>query len=146
MCMFEWSAHLGGFGLSGGTFHIYCYTGMRDGLHSHTYCTHKSDNRSHVHTYACHMLPCMIYTVCILLLTLFTANSAPLKYTMLMVPLPPFPILLSTASQEGRGRKDPSSKAAMLCVGEHAEDYTLQRMMKHPCTVNATLHTHSYCS
>ena len=65
-------------------------------IHIRTYCTHKS-GRMCIGTYACHMLPC-IFTVCILLLTLFTANSAPLKYTMLMVPLLPFPILLSTAS------------------------------------------------
>ena len=51
-------------------------------------------------------------------LTLFTANSTPLKYTMLMVPFPPFPMLLSTASREGRGRKDPASKAAIHCGGE----------------------------
>ena len=49
-------------------------------------------------------------------LTLFTANSTPLKYTMLMVPLPPFPMLLSIASREGRGRKDPASKGAILCI------------------------------
>ena len=28
-----------------------------------------------------------------------------------------------------------------LCGEKHAEDYTMQRMMKHLCTVNATLHT-----
>ena len=77
-------------------------------------------------------------------LTRFTANSAPLKYTTVMVPLPPFPILLSTASREGRGRKDPASKAAILCGwgegGKHTVDYTIHNVMKHLCIVNATLH------
>ena len=95
---------------------------------TYTYCTCVTGCITyifHIRTsVTCHRSPvCMSHATLydinhLALLTLFTANSAPLKYTMLMVPLPPFPILLSTASREGRGRKDPISKAAMLCVGE----------------------------
>ena len=74
---------------------------------------------AYLHTYICPVLciQCIqdIYAPCPL--TRLTTNSTPLKYTMVMVPLPPFPMLLSTASREGRGRKDPSSNAAILCVG-----------------------------
>ena len=64
-----------------------------------------------------------------------------------MVPLPPFPMLLSTASREGRGRKDPSSKAAIHCVGGSVMRPTPVNNNETPLQYrrHSTLHTALQC-
>ena len=122
-------------------------------LHLCERCIQMEHKESHACLLACHALMstlCIqyvkLYNVIHRLLTLLTANSTPLKYTMVMVPLPPFPMLLSTASREGRGRKDPSSKAAIFCVGGSVDETSTpvnnsdspHQYRRQPCTQIAT--------
>ena len=140
MCMFEWSAHLGGFGLSDGTFHIYCYTGMRDGLHPHTYILHTQE-WSHVHTYV-RMSHATLYIHCLYTITdPVYSKLRPLEVHDADGPIATLSNTPLYSLLRGEGQKGPLLKGNDILCGGSMLKITMQCMMKHLCTVNATLHT-----